>query len=299
VARSAERELAEFGYEVLGPIAAGAFSTVLRARHTGSGREVAVKTFDAAKCQGRETERDRELAVLRNLSDPGHAHIAHMIGEYHGPYATHAVLFYCSGGSLMRHLTKLKVKQQGLAEGDAALLAAQIGSALRHLHAMGVAHRDVKPANCLLDDAGSWRLCDFGFAIECADRKIRHVVGSPAYMAPELAFGNPYIGRHVDMWAFGCMMYESLHLRPAFIAPTPEHLKLRIKNGFAAPFAKQLTAAAKALIVALIVGQPENRWSANDVLQSEWVMQWCCPRGEDTAAERAVAGRARNVEPYE
>ena len=74
-------QLKEYGFKVLGPIAAGAFSTVVRAQHLESKTECAVKTF--AKCTGPEAEEhERELSVLRLISETRHAHIANLIAEY-------------------------------------------------------------------------------------------------------------------------------------------------------------------------------------------------------------------------
>ena len=194
------REIAQHGYESLGPIAAGAFSTILRARVVATGAEVAVKTFDTARCAKAPLlaeARDRELLVLRLLAqqagssssssgggatdssgngssslDGGsggssggsglHPHIANLLAEHSGPSAAHAVLEYCTGGSLQRHMQLLQKGRAatrgatagscagsandgvGMSEAQAAQLTWQVASALEHLHSLEVAHRDVK-----------------------------------------------------------------------------------------------------------------------------------------------------------
>jgi hypothetical protein len=139
------RVLRTLGYAPLGPIAQGAFSTILRCRAVETGRIVAVKSFDALRC-ARDVDvgraRDGELCVLRLLREhPPHAHIANMLAELGGGSATHthAVLEYADGGTLKRHLLR--------AEMGAPLVAAatrQLAEALAHLHALDTAHRDVK-----------------------------------------------------------------------------------------------------------------------------------------------------------
>ena len=280
-ARSVPQVLTDMGYKWLGPIAAGAFSTIVRAQHIASGDEVAVKTFDAQKIgSGKEAEeRERELQVLRLVSRGDHAHIANLVEEHESPIGKHAMLFYCGGGSLHSHLAKFQKKGRAILEGDAAIITAQIGSALEFLHAMGVAHRDVKPANVLFDGE-QWRLCDFGFAVECQNRTLKKGMGSMAYCAPEILANEGYKGMLVDMWAFGCMVYEMRIGRVAFIAPDLDTLKLRIKNGFKGgsevqPWLPHISPACRALVSGLLKSDPEKRLTAGAVLSHAWVVTHC------------------------
>jgi len=244
---------------------------------------VAVKTFTGHSQSGSH----RELSVLRLLQRPGHESIANMLTEHESQHASHAILHYCSGGSLQRHLGKLRSKRLGLPESEAAHVAAQISSAVNYLHSRGIAHRDIKPGNVVLDSIesdghGRWRLCDFGFAIVCGDRLIKKAVGTPTYLAPELVQGQWYVGRFVDMWAFGAMLYEMLEGRPAFIAEGIDDLKLRIRNGFHSTFSTSLTKPAKQLVLSLLVNSPMNRFSASEVMNSDWIRRWCCEHSHHT-----------------
>lgn len=103
--------LAAFGYRTLGPIAAGAFSTVVRAKRLGGGDEVAVKSFNRAKYNKQgwlKTALKNELEVLVELQGEMHSNIANLIDIFEAPAATHAILEYCSGGSVHRHLKNLR-----------------------------------------------------------------------------------------------------------------------------------------------------------------------------------------------
>jgi len=150
----------------------------------------------------------------------------------------HAILVYCSGGSLHRHL-QTRGHGVGIGEPACAAVLAQVGSALAHMHELGVTHRDVKPGNVVFDDLtrASARIVDFGFAQlhklpsgEGAHRtrKLKTVCGTPCYMAPELNAGRPYSGPPVDVWALGCLAYEMLHNRLAFRAQSIQELNVRI-----------------------------------------------------------------------
>ena len=287
IGRNVGKEITQLGFKPLGPIAAGAFSTIHRAKHLESGVEVAVKTFlqppadDVEKAE----ERDRELTVLRLVSEAMHAHVANLIAEYDSPQggSTHACLQYCAGGSLHAHLGKLKKKQMAMNETNAVVCAAQVASALKHIHSLGVAHRDIKPGNVLYD-GHRWRLCDFGFAFVCGDddAKQKKVMGTLDYLAPEVLSGEGYHGKAVDMWAFGCMLYEMRVGRVAFVAPDIESLKLRIRNGFKGgsetnPWLPHIKPPCRKLITALLNKEGGKRITAEQVLKSKWVSEVVAP----------------------
>ena len=296
-------QLKEYGFKVLGPIAAGAFSTIVRAQHIESKTEVAVKTF--AKCTGPEAEEhERELSVLRLIAETRHAHIANLLAEYEVPnLGTCAMLFYCSQGSLKAHLGKLAKKQKAMGEESAVTVVAQVASALTFLHANGVAHRDLKPGN-ILHDGRRWRICDFGFAVVCDDKPLKKSCGTLVYSAPELLFspgGNGelnYNGKHVDLWAFGCIVYEMRIGRTAFVAPDEQSLKLRIKEGFKGgsmthPWLPHMK-GEKTLIKELLQLDPAKRMPAEKVLQHKWVASMMSPTVETSAGKAAIEAATQN-----
>ena len=220
--------------------------------------------------------------MLRFLSETNHAHIANLLAEYDaGGGGTHAMLFYCRGGSLQYYLGKLRKKEMAMAESLAAVCTAQMASALSFLHSMGIAHRDIKPAN-ILYDGRRWRLCDFGFAVPCAeDERLTHQCGSLGYAAPELLFGDHYFGRAVDMWAFGCTVYEMRVGRMCFVADDLDSLKLRIKKGFKGgtemhPWLPHMK-LERTLIASLLVRDPAQRLTAEQVLASAWIEENAAP----------------------
>ena len=150
--------------------------------------------------------------------------MANLLELHEAPNATHAVLEYCAGGSVHRHLRSMR-HGNAYSEPAGSLLVHQLALALAHLHELGVAHRDVKAENVLYTDSHrrQIKLCDYGFAIICHERKLRTVCGSPAYMAPELvaAGKEAYYGWPVDLWALGCFAFEVLHNCLLYTSPSP------------------------------------------------------------------------------
>ena len=144
------------------------------------------------------------------------------------------VMDYCAGGDLSAYVPA----GRGLAEAQARWLFQQLAFALEYCHRMGVASRDVKLENCLLEGADSGRpilkLADFGLSASCggAGGLARGLAGTPAYMAPEvLAAGAPggpaYDARKADVWSAGVLLHLLLAGRSPFQRPEDAALPCR------------------------------------------------------------------------
>jgi len=319
------KALPALGYTVLGPIAAGAFSTILRCKAVAGGalakrgEVVAIKSYDNTKCAKDVDEadaRDREFSVLRTLKEasvgPGgatklHPHLANMLVQLGSmeDLHVHAVLQYCEGGSLKRYLetpgllhpgARDDAAREGMAPPLVAVGTRQLASALGHMHSLGICHRDVKPANILLESVTNvspltlhLRLCDFGFACICGVELQFKEFNTPMYAAPEIASPadchRGYLGRPVDMWALGCVLYEMLHLMPAFKAEERFELEGLIRNcnwgrSDSATARKRVPTDARALMKALLA-PVEKRLTADQVLTSAWIKTFGVPKSQE------------------
>jgi eukaryotic-like serine/threonine-protein kinase len=109
---------------------------------------------------------------------------------------------------------------------------AELAEALQHLHDQGILHRDVKPANVLVEGE-RLRLADFGLAQmrdEPALSRSGELLGTPAYMSPEQLAGNRQLGPPSDQFSLGATLYEVLTLQRAFPGDTREQIAHRIRN---------------------------------------------------------------------
>ncbi|EOD06943.1 hypothetical protein EMIHUDRAFT_68578, partial [Emiliania huxleyi CCMP1516] len=283
--------LSEHGYTTLGPIASGAFSMIVRARHSSTGRQVAVKSFSKARCSRSALTSGAmraEVEALLALRPSAHAHVANLIERCVSLTSISLMLEYCAGGSLQRRLASHSLRRVGLDEVEARAVASQLGRALSHLHRLGVAHRDVKPENVLYTDGShaTVKLCDFGFAKAppapprlprlprppALPALLHTVCGSPQYMAPEISStGDGYRGPPVDMWALGALVYELLHAQPAFRASTLPQLSMRIQRGAHQPLSTSLSPRARAVVKKLLLVDPSARLSAHSLIEQPWL----------------------------
>jgi len=201
-------------YRVLGELGRGAMATVLLARDIKHERDVAIKFVrsDAADAHGL-ARFQREIALVASLQHP-HILPLHDSGESGG--SLYYVMPYITGQSLRERLAANRV----LSLGEALRLTREAGDALAHAHAHGIIHRDVKPANILLS-GGHALVADFGIASGASRSTGRRItddgyaVGTPAYMSPEQASGDPVDARS-DEYSLACVLYEMLAGAPPF-----------------------------------------------------------------------------------
>lgn len=233
----------------LGPlIGRGGGASVYEGRHLTLERPVAVKVIESPRPDWLSEARlaaalddPRIVAVYDAGEDAGTAYIVMQLAE---------------GESL-----EALVRRAGPLPPQRALaVAREVSAALAHAHAKGVVHRDVKPANILIDQEGRVKLTDFGLAAAVA-ADAGEAAGSWDFMAPEQAFGAPPDPR-MDLYALGATLFYALAGRPAFQAESPQDLIVMHRE---APvpdvraFSPKATAAVSELVRRLMAKRPEAR----------------------------------------
>ncbi len=220
-------------YEIEGVLGAGGMAVVYRARDLRRQRTVAIKVLRAELAHVTGTERfRREITVAASFAHP---HIVPLLDlgqatDAQGRAAPYYVMPLIEGETLRDRIQR----EQRLPLADALRFAREILRALQYAHGQSVIHRDIKPANILLAD-GHAMVADFGVArpipgsgaLETDDDMITRsglTVGTPAYMSPEQALGDRFVGERTDLYALGCVLYEMLTGAPPFVAENPSSI---------------------------------------------------------------------------
>lgn len=202
-------------YTIERELGRGGFATVYLANERKHGRKVAIKVLKPELAASLGSERFlREIGIAARLSHP---HIVPLIDSGESGGMLYYVSPFVPGGSLRDRLDG--EPQLGLA--DALRIAHEIGAGLDYAHRNGFVHRDVKPENILFAD-GHAVLADFGVARACCGdggppvTETGIAIGTPEYMSPEQASGEPNLGMESDIYSLGCVVYEMLAGQPPF-----------------------------------------------------------------------------------
>ncbi|XP_023681646.2 serine/threonine-protein kinase D3 isoform X2 [Paramormyrops kingsleyae] len=259
-----------FADEVLG---SGQFGIVYGGKHRKTGRDVAIKVIDKMRFPTKqESQLRNEVAILQNLHHPG---IVNLECMFETPERVFVVMEKLHGDMLEMILSSEKSK---LPERLTKFLVTQILVALRHLHFKNIVHCDLKPENVLLASAEPFpqvKLCDFGFARIIGEKSFRRsVVGTPAYLAPEVLRSKGY-NRSLDMWSVGVIIYVSLS--GTFPFNEDEDINEQIQNAaFMYPSTpwKEISIEATDLINNLLQVKMRKRYSVDKSLSHPWLQDY-------------------------
>lgn len=253
--------LKEHGYEYVKVLGKGGFSCVFLARSVQYDEYFAVKVTDVNNCSYQQAV--QEIEMLKRLV---HHNIINPYNCFEANNFLYVVLEYCENGTL-----EDVIKNGTLTLNQALIWFQEIVSAVAACHKAGIAHRDIKASNVLIDAHGRAKLADFGIGVcACRDTRVRAVGFSIAFSPPEI-FASPTIDPfHGDIWSLGVLLYYMLagYLPWAINGHSRASIMEQIKSGIQYWDAR-IPKLARRLITQMTLLEPSNRLPAEDVKSSQ------------------------------
>ena len=197
------------------------------------------------------------------------------------------IMEYAEGGELFNYI----IEKGSLSENESRNIFQQIIDAVYYLHQIGICHRDLKPENILFDskDKKRIKIIDFGLSnlymagslsnnnnISFSDRKdlLETPCGSPGYAPPEMILGCKYDGIMTDIWSSGVILYAMLCGCLPFDDFSEDKLYSKIiKGNFVFPPMIEISKEVKNLINSILVVNPKQRYSIDDIRKNKWFLK--------------------------
>jgi len=241
-----------------------------------------------------------EIDALKALDHP------HCIKPYE-VYVTcdrnlHLAFQFCTGGNLYSRFPKnIEGTRICFSEKDAAFIVYQLLSALAHMHANHLMHRDIKFENIMLDSPNSQviKLVDFGASAFFKEGKhVCHHIGTVYTMAPEVLRGK--YTEKADIWGVGVICYMMLSLTKPFYGSSRNVITQKILKGetkFYSPNWDSVSDSAKSFIRSLLTMDPDKRLSAVQAMKHPWIDEQY-PTSEREASDEVVKGVHDSIVQY-
>ncbi|GAB1609612.1 serine/threonine-protein kinase D3-like [Argonauta hians] len=258
-------------------LGSGQFGIVYSGHNKQSQSPVAIKVIDKVRFPTKQEARlKNEVSILQSLQHPGVVNLEEM---FETPAKIFVVMEKLEGDMLEMILS---TPRKRLGERVTKYVISQVLVALRHLHLKNIVHCDLKPENVLLASESPFpqvKLCDFGYARIIGEKSFRRsVVGTPAYLAPEVLKSKGY-NRSLDMWSVGVIVYVSLS--GTFPFNEDEDISDQIQNAsFMYPTNpwKEISQEAIDLINNLLQVNMRKRFTVDKSLAHVWLqdyLTWC------------------------
>jgi serine/threonine protein kinase len=249
-------------------IGRGSYSIVLQAINTTTGEKCAVKVLSKQFLidHNEVTHFQREVTLFSSLDSPYCVKFYNLLDDDELIYL---ITECCEGGSLSLFFPK----PGGYGEAAAAHFVMQLLNGIKYLHGHGIAHRDLKPQNIMIDNSGHLKLGDFGFAIHANSGLRQTRCGSPLFAAPEVISGQVYDPQCADMWSAGVIIFLLVTGELPWKDVTNDRVffyhiqtaQYHIPENFSANFVN--------LIGGLLQPQPMLRFTVEQALEHPWVRQ--------------------------
>lgn len=259
-------------YQIEEQLGQGGMSSVYRAFDPNLKRAVAIKMIHPHLTSDPEFIRRFEVEASA-VAQLRHPNIIQVYDFNHDEHVYYMVLEYVPGETLYDRLYRLNQDGRRLSQEEITTIGASVADAIAYAHKRGMIHRDVKPANVMLNVQGEAILTDFGITKivgETQHTATGAVVGTALYMAPEQIRGES-IDHRVDIYSLGVMLFEMAAGRRPFEADSAMTILMMHIND-PVPDLRQLNPATSEGMIRVITTalekDPENRYQTGDELAS-------------------------------
>ncbi|CAG9326659.1 unnamed protein product [Blepharisma stoltei] len=246
----------------------GSYAIVREAVYAPSLTKYAVKIYEKSKLIDPHKKRNvkKEVVIMSTLNHPFIIKMKECISTKHQLYI---FMEYVGGMSLHKYLKAMPNRK--LNEDEGRRIFGQILSAVDYCHSLGIAHRDIKLENILIDKYNNIKLIDFGFSTYVSsDKKNTVFCGTPSYMAPEIIARRGYQAASADIWALGVLLYVLLCGNYPFRGKTDQEVYKNILIGnYEAP--SGVSYLAKSLIRKTLQSDPNKRPLCSQIKEDPWM----------------------------
>mmetsp|Transcript_9580 Transcript_9580/g.11597 ORF Transcript_9580/g.11597 Transcript_9580/m.11597 type:complete len:772 (+) Transcript_9580:51-2366(+) len=271
---------------ILATIGTGTFGRVKLTHHKPSNRVCALKAM--TKAQIVSSHQERNIMNEKNiLAECAHPFVLEQVCCYQTRDELFILMEIVQGGELWTYIyekTHLlpRSKAGGFNVKEAQFYAGCVISAFKYIHSLGVAYRDLKPENLLMDSEGYLKVIDFGFAKHIPFNKNGRpqaksftLCGTPEYLSPELVLSKGH-DKSADYWALGCLIYELLVGHTPFQHDNQQEIFKRIiQSTRYLHFPKQVDSGAVDIVTKLLSANPAYRLGnlqggTDDIMNHAW-----------------------------
>ena len=218
------------GFNILSKIGEGSYSTVLKVQRIEDGNIYALKRVKFYKLS--EKEKENALNEIRILASVKNKNVISYKEAFFDEKDSSLgiVMEYADKGDLFQLITERKKTKNYFTEQEVWKIFIQLLNGLKALHDFKILHRDIKSANVFLFKGGICKLGDLNVS-KVARKGLGYTqTGTPYYASPEVWEEKPYDSKS-DVWSLGCVMYETITLRPPFQAKSMEELYKKVMRG--------------------------------------------------------------------
>lgn len=250
-------------------LGSGAFGKVFLATSVSDENfKVAIKVISKKKIDDDIDQLLDEISILKKLDHPN---IIKYYETYENQKYMYIVMEYCSGGELFDVIASKAKREGNFNESEAAEMMAKLLKAVNHCHSMNIAHRDIKPENILITEDGDLKLIDFGLSKQVKNKKMKTIVGTPYYIAPEVLQGK--YGLKCDVWSLGVIMYILLSGYLPFGGSGAAEVFEKVSEGkysFSQKEWKKVSKEGMDLIEHMLEVDTKKRYTAEQCLKHKW-----------------------------